>query len=129
VRVVPRFAQLRSDQLLELLGDVVLEHLRLLVHPVVGHAQRLGEVGLDQAVVADHLQRHLLARRGEADAAVWHVLDQAEPGELLQHRGCGRRSHVQALRHLAIQDQPVALLRDRVDGLRVVLYRLGVRHV
>ena len=57
----PSFAAISS---LELLGDVVLEHLGLGVDAVLGHAERLGEVGLDQAVVADHLERDPLAARG-----------------------------------------------------------------
>ncbi len=66
MRVVARLAELGRDQQLELLGDVVLEHLGLLVDAVLGHPQRLGEVGLDQAVVADHLERDLLPGRGQA---------------------------------------------------------------
>ena len=55
-----------GDPLLEVLGDVVLEHLGLVVDPVPGHPERLGEIGLDQAVVADHLERDPLARRRSA---------------------------------------------------------------
>ena len=51
MRIVAGLAQFGGDQRLELLGDVVLEHLGLGMDHVVGHAQRLGEVGLDQAVV------------------------------------------------------------------------------
>ena len=58
MRVVRRVAELGRDQLLELLGEDVLEHLGLVVHAVPGHAERLGEVELEQAVVAQHLERH-----------------------------------------------------------------------
>jgi hypothetical protein len=122
---VAGLAELGGDQRLELLGDVVLEHLRLLVDTVARHPQRLREVGLDQPVVADHLQRHLLAGGGEADTLVGHVVDQAQPRQAFQHRGRGRRRHLQALRDLAVEDEPVALARDRVDRLRVVLDRFG----
>ena len=61
VRVVGRVAELRRDQLRELRGDGVLEHLGLLVDAVPRHAERLGQVELEQAVVADHLERHALA--------------------------------------------------------------------
>ena len=57
VRVVRGVAELRRDQLLELLGQHVLEHLGLVVHAVPRHAQRLREVQLQQAVVAQHLER------------------------------------------------------------------------
>ena len=48
----------------------MLEHLGLVVDPVPGHPQRVGEVGLEQPVVADHLERDALARRGQLDAVV-----------------------------------------------------------
>ena len=48
-----RVAELGGDQLLELLGEDVLEHLGLGVHAIPRHAERLGEVELEQAVVAD----------------------------------------------------------------------------
>ena len=41
----------------------MLEHLGLGMDAVAGHPQRLGEEGLDQPVVADHLERDLLAGR------------------------------------------------------------------
>ena len=56
----------------------MLEHLGLVVHPIPGHAERLGQEQLEQAVVAQHLERHTLARRREPDAAVGLVLDQTE---------------------------------------------------
>ena len=57
VRVERRVAELRGDQLLELLGDHVLEHLGLGVHAIPGHLKRLRQEQLQQAVVADHLER------------------------------------------------------------------------
>ena len=66
MRVVRRIAELLGDQLGELLGDRVLEHLGLVVHAVPRHAERLGEVELDQPVMADHLERQLLARLASA---------------------------------------------------------------
>src|SRR5581483_6522159 len=55
-------SELGGDQLLELLGDVVLQHLGLGVHAVPRHAELLGEEELDQPVVADHLERDPLGR-------------------------------------------------------------------
>ena len=40
----------------------MLEHLGLLVDPIPRHAERLGEVELEQAVVAHDLERDALAR-------------------------------------------------------------------
>ncbi len=130
VRVVARLAELGRDQQLQLLGDVVLEHLGLLVHAVVGHAQGLGEVGLDQAVVADHLERDLLAGRGQGHSLVGEVVDQAESGRA----SSASRSRWPALRPGAPPPRRSApgpaLLGERVDRLRVVLYRFGgFRHV
>ena len=86
VRVERRVAELGRDQLLELLGDDVLEHLGLGVDAVPGHLQRLGEEQLDQPVVADHLERDPAPVGGQAHAAVGVVLDQAELAEALEHR-------------------------------------------
>ena len=46
---------------LEVLGEHVLERLGLLVHAVPRHAQVLGQIELEQPVVAQHLERHALA--------------------------------------------------------------------
>ena len=55
----------------------MLERLGLVVHAVPRHAEVLGEVQLEQAVVAQHLERDALALGGQRDAAVGHVLDEA----------------------------------------------------
>ena len=72
---LPSFAAISSD---ELRRDRVLQHLGLLVHAVPGHAERLGEVELEQAVVAQHLERDALARRGQAHAVVGLVRDEPQ---------------------------------------------------
>ena len=77
VRVVRRVAELGRDPRLEVLGDDVLERLGLLVHAVPRHAELLDEVELEQAVVAQHLERHLLALGRELHAPVRDVLGQA----------------------------------------------------
>ena len=61
MRVERRVAEPRRDQLLELLGEHVLEHLGLGVHAVPWHAQLLGQEQLEQPMVAKHLERHLRA--------------------------------------------------------------------
>ena len=61
VRVDGRIAELGGDERLELLGEDVLEDLGLGVDAIPGHVERLGEVELEQAVVADDLERDALA--------------------------------------------------------------------
>ena len=56
----------------------MLEHLGLVVDAIPRHAERLGEVELEQAVVAQHLERDALAVGGQRDALVGLVVDQAE---------------------------------------------------
>ena len=65
MRVVRRVAERLVDPGLELLGEDVLEPVGLGVHLVDGDPERLGEVELEQPVVADHLERHPLAVGGE----------------------------------------------------------------
>ena len=81
VRIVRRVAELRRDQLLELLGEHVLEHLRLRVHPVPWDAEALDEVQLEQAMVAHHLERDPAAVLGQRHAAVRRMVDEAELAE------------------------------------------------
>ena len=57
VRVAARIAELGGDQPLELRADDVLERFGLVVHAVPGHPEMLGEEQLEQAVVAQHLER------------------------------------------------------------------------
>ena len=86
VRVELRVPQRARDPPLDVLGEVVLQHLRLVVHAVPGHPERLGQECLEQPVVAHHLERHLLPLGGELDAAVAAVTDEPRLVEPLQHR-------------------------------------------
>ena len=70
VRVVGGVAELGRDQLLELLGQDVLEHLGLLVDAVPRDAEDLDQVQLEQPVVAHHLERHAPPVVGQRHAAV-----------------------------------------------------------
>jgi hypothetical protein len=49
------------------------------MHLVPRHAEALDEEELEQAVVADHLERDAPAASGQANAPVALVLDDAEP--------------------------------------------------
>ena len=124
VRVDRRVAELRGDQLLELLRERVLEHLGLGVHLVPGHAEALDEEQLDEPVVADHLERDAPAALGEADAAVALVLDEAEGRELAQHPRDGGGADLEQGREVGRRGGAVARL-ERVDRLRVVLHGGG----
>ncbi len=115
-------AELGGDQLLEVVGEHVLEHLRLGVHTVPRHAQGLGEVALEQAVVADHLERDAASVSGEADATVGGVGDQAELVEAPQHGRDGARGDAEPLGQRVRGDGLVAARFQGEDGLRVVLH-------
>ena len=61
MRVVRREAERRVDPRLDLLRERVLEPVGFGVDRVEREPERLGEVLLEQPVVADHLDRDLLA--------------------------------------------------------------------
>ena len=117
-------SELGRDQLLEILGEHVLEDLRLGVNAIPGHAQRVGEEALEQAVMADHLEREAPPVGGEAHAAVGHVRDQPELVELLEHRRDRAGRDPQALGERVRRHRLVAAGLQREDRLRVVLYGL-----
>jgi len=70
VRVVRREPERLVDPLFQLLRDHVLETLRLAVDLVDVDAERLREIQLEQAVVADDLERHSLACIRQRDASI-----------------------------------------------------------
>ena len=121
VGVALRIAELHRYQLLELLGEHVLEDLRFVVHPVPGHAERLGQVQLEQAMVADDLERQLEAAVGELDAVVGRVAREPHLVEPLDHRRSGRGRHAQALGQGGGGHRVAPVVRQGVDRLRVVL--------
>jgi hypothetical protein len=86
MRVAARIAELLGDDPLQILGDVVLEHLGLRVDSVPRHPERLREIRLQQPVMADHLQCNALAGGGERCAAIRLVLGEPELGETFDHR-------------------------------------------
>ena len=123
MRVDRGVAEPRRDQLLELLGEHVLEHLCLCVHPIPGHPELLREEQLEQPMVADHLERHLSALLGQPHAAVGLVLDETHLGELAQHRRDRPRRDAEPLRESVRRDGSTITLFEGVDRLRVVLNR------
>ena len=127
VRIVGRVAERLVDPRLELLGERVLEPVGLVVHLVDVDAERLGEVQLEQAVVADHLERDPLALRRQGHPAVRRVLDERERGELLHHRARGGRRDVHLAREGGRRDA-VARGAELVDLAQVVLDRVAERN-
>ena len=124
VRVVLGVAERGGDALLELLGDVVLEHLGLVVDAIPGHAERVGEEGLEQAVMADHLEGDALTGLGQLDPVVRLVADQSEGVHALQHRRDRSRRYVEPLGQRGRADRPGIAGGQGVDRLRVILDRL-----
>jgi hypothetical protein len=122
VGVVRRITEQRRDPILELFGENVLEHLGLLVHRVPGDAQRFGEIGLEKAVVSDHLQSDLAAGFSKRSPSVGDVLHEPERPEAFQHvrgRGCGDVHPTgQGIRR---HDRRARLRLDHEDRLDVVL--------
>jgi hypothetical protein len=100
--------------------DDVLEALGLVVDFVPPVAQGLGEVGLEQPVVAQHFERHLPARLSQADAAVAAVVDQSELGEPLHHARHRRRPDPEPDRK-GLGADAAAAPAEQKDLLEVVL--------
>src|SRR5687767_8122423 len=76
VGVGGRVSEPGCDSLLQFLGQNVLEDLCLRMDLIPGHAQSLGEIGLQEAVMTDHLESDLATGLGEGRAPVIGVLDQ-----------------------------------------------------
>ncbi len=123
VRIVRRVAELDGDQLLELLGKDVLEHLGLLVNAIPRHAEALDQVQLEQPVVAHHLERHAPPVLGQEHPVVGLVDHEPELAEALDHSRGRRGGDAQPVSERVGADGPVAALLQRVDRLRVVLDR------
>ena len=127
MRVDCRVAQARRDQLLELLGEHVLEHLGLGVHAIPGHPELLGQEQLEQPVVAQHLKRDPATLVGEPHAVVGLVLDQPHLGELAHHRRDRARRDAQPLGQLIRRYRAALAGLQRIDRLGIVLNGGGNR--
>ena len=102
----------------------MLEAFRLRVHLVPLVSERFGQVQLQQPVVADDAQGHLLAGGGERHVAVARVPHQPQVVQALDHIGHRGTGQIELLgqslhRHLT------AVALQAVDRLEVVLH--GVR--
>ncbi len=125
MRIDDRVPEKGRDAILELVGQNVLEDLGLVVDRVPRHAQRLREVGLEQAVMADDLEGDLATGRGQVGAPVGGVGDEPHPLEPLQHVGGRRRRHIHLVRDRARRDRIAgrSLVLELADALEVVLGR------
>jgi len=104
----------------------MLEPVGLVVDIVDVKTEGLGEVELEQPVVADHLDRDSLACGGEADAFVRRVVDELERRQLLDHLARRARRDPLLPGERRDRDARFALL-ELVDRLQVVLDRVGER--
>ena len=129
MRIVRRIAERAIDPRLELFRDHVLEPFRLVMDVVHVQSERLGEVELEQAVVANDLERNLFARARERDPAIRLVSGEAQGRELLHHRACGCRRHTLALCERRHGDAPVAVGAELVDLAQIVLDRVRQRRL
>src|ERR687892_143681 len=88
-------------------------------------SERVGQVQLEQAVVAQHLERHALARAREPHAVVGLSGGEAHRLEPLDHGRGGRRRHLEPFGDRRGGHGLRAALRERPDRLRVVLHGIG----
>ena len=129
--IVGRITELLVDSGFELLGEDVLEAIGLRVDGVDREAERFGEVLLEEAMVADDLERDLRPGVAELDATIGRVLGETERGQLLDHRRGGRRGYAHAPRN-GRRRRALAGRLDLVDLLQIVLdgnRKLRFRHV
>src|SRR5215211_1805115 len=112
---VGRKAERGVDLRLEAVREMMLEPLGLLVDLVPAEAQRLGEVELEQAVMANDLESDPLARGGQRRTAIRLVCHEPQAGELLEHSRRGRRRDVELGGERRRGDPPTPLeLPDRL---------------
>lgn len=109
--------------------DGVLKALGLVVHHRPIEAERVDEEGLDEAMPAKDVERGARALGGEPDAAEPLVARQLRRDELLHHARGRAGRHPERCRDLAhgcLVGRSLAL--QEIDGLQVVLDRLGGEH-
>ena len=123
MRVDRRVAQARCDQLLQLLAEHVLEHLGLGVHAIPGHPELPGEEQLEQAVMAQHLQRHTPALVGQPHTVIRLVLDDPDLRQLAHHPRHRRRRHPEPCREIVRRHGRAATSLERIHRLRIILHR------
>ena len=85
VGIHPRIPQRVGHSLNQVVGDGMLQALGLVMHRVPGVAQVRYQVGLDEAVTAQHPERHALAIGRQLDSSIAFVLQKTLLREPLDH--------------------------------------------
>src|SRR6266446_5789532 len=124
VRIMCRKSEHLVDALLELFRQGVLQSFCFAVDLVHVDAERLREIELQQAVVADDLERDFLAGVRERDSAVGLMDREVERCELLHHRARRGGRNALALRQCG-DGHAGAVRAELVDLAQVVLDRVG----
>ena len=99
----------------------MLQAVRLLVDLVPPVAQRAHQVGLDQAVVADHFEGDLDSLGGEPGPVVGVVDDEAQRCELAEHLAHRSRADPHLLGEAGVGHDGLGSARDAEQRLEVVL--------
>ena len=125
VGVDPWIAHPLGDALLELLADVVFQHVGLLVDvgPLV--IEVLDEERLQQAMVTDDLDCDRLALLGQLHALVLLAVEQTPVFEFLHHTRDRRRGDVEIRRDLGGPHRRPVLALELVDRLQVILHHVA----
>ena len=105
----------------------MLEHLGLGMHAIPGHPELLGEEQLEQAVMAQHLQRDSPALVGQAHTVIGLVLDDPDLGQLAHHPRHRSGCHPEPRREIVRRDRRAAASLKRIHRLRIVLNRGGTQ--
>ena len=121
--VVGRVSEERVDAVLEGLADHVLKPLRLVVDLLPGVPERLRQVGLEEPVVAQDLERQRAAGWGEGGAAVLGVAHQAEPCEFAEHAGDACGGYPEGAREFADLHLERVAVAEFEERLEVILHR------
>ena len=95
VRIVARLAECIRHPLDQLFGHRMLEPLGFDVHVTPVVTKFAGEIGFEDAMAANHLQRGAATLRCELHAAIRHMLDEPRFRETLHHAAHGWRSDVE----------------------------------
>ena len=124
VRIVSGEAEGLVDLSLDDVGQHMLEPVRLVMHDVERHSQRVREVQLEQPVMAKDLEGDEAASLGKSDPPIGRSLDELLLVELLRHRGDRRRRDAEPGRELVGARATCAALKLE-DGLEEVLRGAG----
>ena len=101
----------------------MLEHLGLGMNAIPRHPELLSEKQLEQAVMAQHLQRHTPTLVGQSHTVIWLVLDDPYLGQLVHHARHRSGRHPKPRRKIVRGNRRAAASLKRIHRLRIVLHR------